>query len=71
MDVDYVYAVAPVILFFCLALLATRVITYDLPPGTSAACCCAGAAFRAWLPADSRWCLPSFRSSAALPRWSP
>jgi O-antigen ligase/Flp pilus assembly protein TadD len=31
MDVDYVYAVAPVLLFFCLALLATRVITYDLP----------------------------------------
>ena len=31
MDVDYVYAVAPVILFFCLALLSTHVITYDLP----------------------------------------
>ncbi|MFZ2413968.1 MAG: hypothetical protein WAW16_07090, partial [Candidatus Cryosericum sp.] len=30
MDVDYVYAVAPVVLFFCLALLSTRVVTYDL-----------------------------------------
>ncbi len=30
MDVDYVYAVAPVILFFCLALLSTRIVTYDL-----------------------------------------
>ncbi len=30
MDVDYVYAAAPVTLFFCLALLSTRVVTYDL-----------------------------------------
>jgi O-antigen ligase/Flp pilus assembly protein TadD len=30
MDVDYVYAVAPVVLFFCLALLSTRTVTYDL-----------------------------------------
>jgi O-antigen ligase len=30
MDVDYVYAVAPVILFFCLALLSTRIVTYDM-----------------------------------------
>lgn len=30
MDVDYVYAVAPVLLFFCLALLSTRTVTYDL-----------------------------------------
>jgi O-antigen ligase/Flp pilus assembly protein TadD len=30
MDVDYVYAVAPAILFFCLALLSTRTVTYDL-----------------------------------------
>src|SRR5450756_395415 len=30
MDVDYVYAVAPVLLFFCLALLSTRIVTYDL-----------------------------------------
>src|SRR5664280_124838 len=30
MDVDYVYAVAPVLLFFCLALLSTRAVTYDL-----------------------------------------
>ena len=30
MDVDYVYAAAPVILFFCLALLSTRIVTYDL-----------------------------------------
>ncbi|MCE5193098.1 O-antigen ligase family protein [bacterium] len=30
MDVDYVYAVAPVVLFFCLALLSTRTITYDV-----------------------------------------
>jgi Flp pilus assembly protein TadD len=30
MDVDYVYAVAPVVLFFCLALLSTRIVTYDL-----------------------------------------
>ena len=30
MDVDYVYAVAPVLLFFCLALLSTRTVTYDM-----------------------------------------
>lgn len=30
MDVDYVYAVAPVVLFFCLALLSTRTVTYDV-----------------------------------------
>src|SRR5450759_1642137 len=30
MDVDYVYAVAPVVLFFCLALFSTRIVTYDL-----------------------------------------
>jgi tetratricopeptide (TPR) repeat protein len=30
MDVDYVYAVATVLLFFCLALLSTRAVTYDL-----------------------------------------
>jgi len=30
MDVDYVYAVAPVVLFFCLALLSTRIVTYDM-----------------------------------------
>jgi len=30
MDVDYVYAVAPVVLFFCLALLSTRIVTYDV-----------------------------------------
>src|SRR5664280_372344 len=30
MDVDYVYAVAPAILFLCLALLSTRTVTYDL-----------------------------------------
>lgn len=30
MDVDYVYAVAPAVLFLCLALLSTRVVTYDL-----------------------------------------
>ncbi|MHB8107510.1 MAG: O-antigen ligase family protein [Candidatus Cryosericum sp.] len=30
MDVDYVYAVAPAVLFVCLALLSTRRITYDL-----------------------------------------
>ena len=30
MDVDYVYAVAPAILFVCLALLSTRTVTYDL-----------------------------------------
>ena len=30
MDVDYVYAVAPVLLFFCLVLLSTRTVTYDL-----------------------------------------
>jgi O-antigen ligase/tetratricopeptide (TPR) repeat protein len=29
-DVDYVYAVAPVVLFVCLALLSTRTVTYDL-----------------------------------------
>ena len=30
MDVDYVYAVAPAILFFCLALLSSRTVTYDV-----------------------------------------
>ncbi|RIE11655.1 O-antigen ligase domain-containing protein [Candidatus Cryosericum hinesii] len=30
MDVDYVYAVAPAVLFLCLALLSTRTVTYDL-----------------------------------------
>ena len=30
MDVDYVYAVAPVVLFFCLALLSTRTVTYNV-----------------------------------------
>lgn len=30
MDVDYVYAVAPAILFVCLALLSTRIVTYDV-----------------------------------------
>jgi tetratricopeptide (TPR) repeat protein len=29
-DVDYVYAVAPVLLFVCLALLSTRTVTYNL-----------------------------------------
>jgi O-antigen ligase len=29
-DVDYVYAVAPVLLFVCLALLSTRTVTYGL-----------------------------------------
>jgi O-antigen ligase/tetratricopeptide (TPR) repeat protein len=29
-DVDYVYAVAPVVLFVCLALLSTRTVTYNL-----------------------------------------
>jgi O-antigen ligase len=30
MDVDYVYAVAPVVLFVCLALLSTRTVTYNV-----------------------------------------
>jgi O-antigen ligase len=30
MDVDYVYAVAPAILFLCLTLLSTRIVTYDM-----------------------------------------
>jgi O-antigen ligase/Flp pilus assembly protein TadD len=30
MDVDYVYAVAPAVLFVCVALLSTRTVTYDL-----------------------------------------
>ncbi|MHC1684900.1 MAG: O-antigen ligase family protein [Clostridiaceae bacterium] len=30
MDVDYVYAVAPVVLFVCVALLSTRTVTYDV-----------------------------------------
>lgn len=30
MDVDYVYAVAPAILFVCLALLSTRTVTYNV-----------------------------------------
>jgi len=30
MDVDYVYAVAPAVLFVCLALLSTHRVTYDL-----------------------------------------